>query len=60
MFEIDRTFSCRNPRTGVMDWFFSAREGIYGPYTSKAQATKYLKEFMNQLHLCLSLQDYCF
>ncbi len=46
MFEVDRTFSCRNPDTGLMDWFFSAREGVYGPYSSKEQATKHLKEFI--------------
>jgi hypothetical protein len=46
MFESDRIFSCRNPDTGLMDWFFSARDGIYGPYSSKEHATKELKELI--------------
>jgi len=46
MFESDRIFSCRNPDTGLMDWFFSARDGIYGPYSSKEHATEDLKDFI--------------
>jgi hypothetical protein len=46
MFEIDRIFSSRNPDTGMVEWFFSAREGIYGTYSSKEQATKGLQEFI--------------
>lgn len=46
MFKIDRTFSCRNSDTGLMDWFFNAREGIYGPYNSKEQAAEALKIFI--------------
>jgi hypothetical protein len=46
MFEVDRTFSSRNPKTGLMDWFFSAREGVFGPYSSKVEAAKHLKEFI--------------
>jgi hypothetical protein len=50
MFEINRTFSCRNSDTGMMEWFFSAREGIYGPYSSKEQAAEVLREFI-QYHM---------
>jgi len=46
MFESDRIFSCSNPGTGLMEWFFSARNAICGPYSSKEQATKGLKEFI--------------
>ncbi|HEY8218626.1 MAG TPA: hypothetical protein VIF86_00850 [Methylobacter sp.] len=40
MFEVDRTFSQRNAETGLMEWFFSAREGILGPFHSKKEAEK--------------------
>jgi hypothetical protein len=46
MFVIDRTFSYRNLNTGLVEWFFNAREGIYGPYSSKEQASTFLKEFI--------------
>jgi hypothetical protein len=54
MFESDRIFSSRNPNTGVMEWFFNARDGIYGPYGSKEQTTKALKEFIQH---CLNSAD---
>jgi hypothetical protein len=54
MFEINRIFSTRNSDTGMMDWFFSAREGIIGPYSSKEQATKDLQEFVQ---LCIKVGD---
>jgi len=54
MFEIDRTFSSRNADTGIMEWFFSAREGIYGPYNSKEDATKDLQEF---IQFCMKAGD---
>jgi hypothetical protein len=46
MFVIDRAFSQRNLDTGVMEWFFDVREGVYGPYSSKEQTSKLLKEFI--------------
>ncbi len=46
MFKSDRIFSSRNSETGFMDWFFSTREGIYGPFSSKEQATRGLKEII--------------
>ena len=52
-FEIDRTFSFRNPDAGLMEWFFNAREGICGPYSSKEEASKFLKEFIKKnIELC--------
>lgn len=54
MFEIERTFSSRNPETGLMDWFFSAREGIYGPYSSKEKATEELVKF---IQYCIETGD---
>ena len=45
MFEIDRIFSYFNRDSGLTDWFFNAREGIYGPYSSKEEASKFLKKF---------------
>ena len=43
--EIDRTFSFPNP-TGLMEWFFNAREGVFGPYRSKNEASLTLKAFI--------------
>ena len=46
MFEVDRTFSQRNNETGLVEWFFSAREGVLGPFQSKQQAKKAMDEFI--------------
>ena len=54
MFEVDRTFCSRNAGTGIMEWFFSSREGIYGPYNSKEEATKDLQEF---IQFCMKAGD---
>ena len=53
-FKSDRTFSHRNPDTGLMEWFFNAREGIYGPYLSKEEASLCLKEFIAH---CIKMDD---
>ena len=45
MFKTDRIFSCFNLDSGLTDWFFNTREGICGPYSSKEEASKFLKEF---------------
>ncbi len=47
MFEVDRTFSQRNAETGLMEWFFNAREGVLGPFHSKKQAEKAIETFTN-------------
>ena len=46
MFGSERVFSSRNNKTMEMEWFFSAREGIYGPYKSKEIAEKGLRLFI--------------
>ena len=45
MFETERIYVQSNNRTGLTEWFFSAREGIYGPFKTKAEASKALDEF---------------
>lgn len=54
IFKSDRTFSHRNPDTGLMECFFNAREGIYGPYLSKEEASLCLKEFLAH---CIKFAD---
>lgn len=51
MFELDRTFCQRSAETGLMKWYFNAREGIYGPYDTKQRATAELKIFMERRKL---------
>jgi len=48
MFKTDRIFSCFNLDSGLTDWFFNAREGICGPYSSKEEASKFLKKFIQK------------
>lgn len=45
MFEADRTFCQRSAETGLMEWFFYAREGVYGPFLDKEKAEKALEKF---------------
>ena len=46
MFQAERVFSHRNAATGKVEWFFSAREGTFGPYASKEASGKILDEFV--------------
>ncbi|MFU8789847.1 MAG: hypothetical protein ACNA7G_12520 [Methylobacter sp.] len=46
MFEIDRTFCQRSAETGLMEWFFYAREGVYGPFLTKEKAEGAVKKFI--------------
>jgi len=46
MFQPDRLFSQRNPATGLIEWYFHAREGTFGPYGAKDAAKKILDEFV--------------
>jgi hypothetical protein len=39
MFRNDCYFAQRNAQTGIMEWFFYSREGVQGPFPSKAVAT---------------------
>ncbi|TAK62249.1 DUF6316 family protein [Methylobacter sp.] len=48
MFKSARTFCQRNAETGLMEWFFHAREGIYGPFFDKEKAVKALEKFIKQ------------
>ncbi len=51
MFELDRTFSERCAETGLMKWYFNAREGIYGPYNTKQMALEGLNIFVERRKL---------
>jgi hypothetical protein len=51
MFELDRTFCQRCSSTGLMQWYFNAREGIYGPYDTKKRATDELNIFIERRKL---------
>ena len=46
MFQADRVFSCRNPKTGLIEWFFSAREGNFGPFRDRVTASRELDAFI--------------
>jgi len=47
MFEAERVYNQRNPSTGIIEWFFLAREGYFGPYVSKEAAHKQLNTFIS-------------
>lgn len=38
MFRGECYFAQRSARNGIMEWFFYSREGVQGPYPSKAVA----------------------
>jgi len=46
MFEVDRIYGQCNNKTGLTEWFFSAREGGYGPFKDKIMASKALDDFV--------------
>lgn len=46
MFDVERVFSQRNPQTGLMEWFFFAREGVFGPFSNKEKSTEELNAFI--------------
>ncbi|WP_036281702.1 hypothetical protein [Methylomicrobium lacus] len=46
MFYAERVYTQRNPTTGIMEWFFLAREGNFGPYRSKEEAKERLSKFI--------------
>ncbi|MDD5033168.1 MAG: hypothetical protein PHE55_00290 [Methylococcaceae bacterium] len=52
MFQLQRVFSQRNPNTGVMEWYFDAREGTMGPYPSEPTAQKALGD-----HIIFCIQN---
>lgn len=45
MFDIDRVYGQRNNQTGLIEWFFTAREGVFGPFSSQEIATLALEKF---------------
>lgn len=51
MFDIDRTFCHRNEKTGLMEWYFNAREGIFGPYSTKSITIDELRVFVERRKL---------
>lgn len=46
MFRAERIYSQSNPKTGITEWYFSAREGNYGPFSSKEIAVRELHAFI--------------
>lgn len=44
----DRTFSRLNPVTGGIEWFFNAREGVFGPFPTQEIALNAVTEFVRQ------------
>lgn len=46
MFKASRVFSHRNPNTGFIEWYFSAREGNFGPFNDMQTAAKELDAFI--------------
>jgi len=44
----DRTFSRLNPLTGETEWFFNAREGVFGPFPTQEIALNAVTEFVRQ------------
>jgi hypothetical protein len=51
MFELDRTFSQHSATTGLTEWYFSAREGVYGPYKTRKIALEALNTFIGRRKL---------
>ncbi|MDD2761176.1 MAG: DUF6316 family protein [Methylomonas sp.] len=54
MFQPDRIYSHRNPKTGLTEWYFSAREGNFGPFRDRTTATKELDAFIKH---CIETGD---
>ncbi len=48
MFEAHRIFVRTNTNTGLTEWFFNAREGIFGPYPSEESVVVALNDFVAQ------------
>jgi hypothetical protein len=47
VFRPERIYSQSNPKTGITEWFFSAREGNFGPFGNKETATRELQSFIS-------------
>jgi hypothetical protein len=48
MFRAARIYIQRNLKTGKTEWFFKAREGHFGPFSSKDIAKQALNVFITQ------------
>lgn len=48
MFQADRVFFQRNPASGLVEWYFLAREGTFGPYPSQEIARTMLNEYIER------------
>lgn len=48
MFRAARIYIQRNPETGRTEWFFTAREGKFGPFGSKEIAKNELEAFIKK------------
>jgi hypothetical protein len=46
VFKVERIYCQCNFKTGSNEWFFVAREGVFGPYGSKVIAQKALSEMI--------------
>ena len=46
MFQADRVFFQCSLATGLVEWFFLAREGTFGPYPSQQVSREMLSEFV--------------
>jgi hypothetical protein len=46
VFGAARIFSQISNETGLSEWFFMAREGVFGPYQSKEVMLKALNDFV--------------
>lgn len=54
MFGTNRVFSECNPKTGFTAWFFSAREGTFGPYPNRKIVVDALDAFVDK---CIKQKD---
>lgn len=50
----NRVFSTLNTKTGAIKWYFRSRGGDIGPFETKVQAMKFLKDFV---HNCVQQGD---
>jgi len=46
MADLKRVFARRNAETEQLEWFFAAREGLEGPFSSEALAEAALQRFI--------------
>lgn len=45
MFEADRVYGHYNRTNGLTEWYFSTREGEYGPYQTREKASSVLEAY---------------